>query len=266
MSKVPITLDDNQWKRVTARVCQSLMNKDVLTWVAYSKLLKTIIFKVCAIEKTIDGSSDDFDPDRHNLNEETISTSIVKANQVLKNFNMKIQREDENWVQEESENGKTFIILRSTQTASSLTKVSDQKGFWMKGLKNGSNEAKFLVIVLSSLMNSDIDKECMSLDELCRVKGSELNLKGKFNLPRTFEKDKEYWIGEYIKMGYLSKVEGSRRLITLSKRFRKENPKLMDKLLFKDESDTQDLKGRMHFLANICMCEEGDDLNRLLMK
>merc|ERR1712156_971449 len=143
------------------------MNKNVSTWIAYSKLLKTIIFKVCAFDICIEDSNDKFDPDMHNLKEDTISTSIVKANQVLKNFNLKIQREDENWVQEESEYGKTFIILRSTQTGSSLTKVSDQKGFWMKGLKNGSNEAKFLVIVLSSLMNNDIDRECMSLDELC---------------------------------------------------------------------------------------------------
>ena len=223
MSKVLIKLDDKQWKRVTARVCQSLMSKEVSTWVAYSKLVKNIIFKVCAYENIcIESTSEKFDPDVHNLNEDTISSSIVKANQVLKNFNMKIQREDENWVQEDSENGKTFIILRSTQARSNLNKISDQKGFWMKGLKNGSNEAKFLTVVISSLMNSEIDKESMSLDELCRVKGSELNLKGKFNLPRTFEKDKEFWIGEFIRMGYLSRVEGSRRLITLSKRLRKE--------------------------------------------
>merc|ERR1711909_194449 len=103
--------------------------------------------------------------------------------------------------------------------------------------------------------------------ELCEIKPEDdlRNIDLSFKIPRSFDKDKEYCIGEFVKMGVLSRVKGHRHLVSLSKRFRKENPKLINSYFYCDtsgrEADYESV--RNDGLCKLLLCEE-DDLPNLL--
>ena len=66
-------------------------------------------------------------------------------------------------------------------------------------------------------------------------------MKGDFKIPASFNKDKEFWLKEYVRMGFLTAVPNKSGYFTLSKKFRKENPKLMNDML--QNWDADDVEG-----------------------
>lgn len=258
--KHKLSLEESQWKPVAARVCQAMLNQQVLTWPEFSTLVKNIIFKICAFEHEIE-EGHLFNPEFHEIHDDTTSKAIRRANNNFRPLNLKLQVDQEFWVEiPASEKEQNYVILRSTASSNlqneACIKISEKQAFNLKPIKEGTSESKFLAIVVSGLVNSRLG--ALTDADLIDLKPDQVNFGGKYKIPAGFTKDKEYYLQEFINMGFLSRVEGNTgvaKYYTLSKRFRKENAKLIEALLHRDDEDSSVTDT---VLAQICMCEVSD--------
>jgi len=240
-----ITPNSKQWNLITPRLVQSLLRQPEMKKSEFDKILKIVIFDLCAFD------FDGFIPERDVLHHDVFSEAFKRLNRAFKFMFYKAEIRKESWIPEEDE--IEWIILRAVRDFNDAEVVKNVVGkeVYYKQLKAESNDMKYLQAVLYSIVNSkDGTQEISDLksNDILSEAGLE-KLKGKF--------DKESALEQFEKYGFITKVPGVG--YSISKRMRRENAKELSKLL----EDTDDVVLRNAILSRVLMCEESD-VNGLL--
>jgi len=237
-----------QWERlIVPRVIQAMMRRSSIRIDDFNRLLVLVICKICAL----DIGDTEFDPDVDTVTFNMISKCIKRCNARLKPMFLKLEIDNETWVHTGGQGDENHVTLRSTITNlrdEPFIKVCETKGSTMKPLKANTPESKYLDAIITGLVNSRngylTENEIMDKAILDEV---------EVKLPAKFEKS--LWVTQFRKYGFITIISDEDQRYTLTKRFRKENPKLLNRFL---SEEYEDETVRKQVLAQLCMCEITD--------